>query len=35
VRRLDGDADAAWQLGRRNLLTLADWDLRLLYSMAG
>ncbi|MGH7787064.1 MAG: GNAT family N-acetyltransferase [Candidatus Binatia bacterium] len=35
VRRLDAAADATWQLGSRNLLTLADWDLRLLYSMAG
>ena len=25
----------SWTLGRRNLLDSADWDLRMLYSMAG
>ena len=35
VRRVgDGAADARWALGSRNLLDIADWDLRMLYSMA-
>jgi len=28
-------ASAVWQLGRRDLLRIADWDPRMLYSMAG
>ena len=28
-------ASAIWQLGRRDLLRIADWDPRMLYSMAG
>lgn len=28
-----GPAPAAWTLGCRNLLDIADWDLRMLYSM--
>ena len=27
--------DTPWTVGRRNLLNIADWDLRMLYSMAG
>jgi GNAT superfamily N-acetyltransferase len=35
VRRVaEGDADARWTLGSRDLLDIADWDLRMLYSMA-
>jgi GNAT superfamily N-acetyltransferase len=36
VRRLAAAApDEPWILGRRNLLDPANWDLRMLYSMAG
>lgn len=36
VRRLAAaGADDGWRLGRRNPLDIADWDLRMLYSMAG
>jgi hypothetical protein len=36
VRRLgDGAVGARWDFGARDLLRLDDWDLRMLYSMAG
>jgi hypothetical protein len=36
VRRLDAaNRDAPWMLGSRSLLRIAEWDLRMLYSMAG
>ena len=36
VRRLGATPDTdGWLLGERNLLDIADWDLRMLYSMAG
>jgi GNAT superfamily N-acetyltransferase len=36
VRRLgEGRAADEWKLGGRNLLDITDWDLRMLYSMAG
>lgn len=36
VRRLGAGVDGNdWRLGDRNLLDVADWDLRPLYSMAG
>ena len=36
VRRLvDARSGEPWTLGRRDLLDIADWDLRMLYSMAG
>ena len=35
VHRLsDASARECWPLGSRNLLNIADWDLRMLYSMA-
>jgi acyl-CoA synthetase (AMP-forming)/AMP-acid ligase II len=36
VYRLDtARSDETWNFGRRNLLDVSDWDLRMLYSMAG
>jgi hypothetical protein len=36
VRRLGDAAEARdWRLGSRNLLSIDDWDMRMLYSMAG
>jgi GNAT superfamily N-acetyltransferase len=36
VRRVSDRHDtAAWHLGRRELLKIDDWDIRMLYSMAG
>ncbi len=36
VRRLgDAPANERWALGSRDPLNIADWDLRMLYSMAG
>lgn len=36
VRRLgNGAAETTWGFGNRDLLHLGDWDLRMLYSMAG
>lgn len=36
VRRLGAARSTApWRLGRRDLTEIADWDLRMLYSMAG
>jgi GNAT superfamily N-acetyltransferase len=36
VRRLGASPSAEpWRLGSRNLLDIGDWDLRMLYSMAG
>ena len=36
VHRLEtARPDQTWKLGRRNLLDVEDWDLRMLYSMVG
>jgi hypothetical protein len=36
VRRLGEDPDPAhWRLGSRSLLSIDDWDMRMLYSMSG
>lgn len=31
----EAEPDTPWKLGGRDLLHIADWDLRMLYSMAG
>jgi len=35
VRRLGNGATTPWGFGNRDLLNMEDWDLRMLYSMAG